>query len=102
MIGSIASFLNKKELLEQCGIIYSCTTKETEEIANSLRDVYGINAAHYHASLSDKVRNSVHESWLRGETKVICATVAFGMGINKADVRFVIHSTFSKSLENYY
>ena len=62
----------------------------------------GIKAGCYHAGLSALSRTQVHEKWLKNQVLVICATIAFGMGINKPDVRFVIHNSLSKSLENYY
>uniref|UniRef100_A0A915PLJ3 ATP-dependent DNA helicase n=1 Tax=Setaria digitata TaxID=48799 RepID=A0A915PLJ3_9BILA len=83
------------------GIIYCFTRKECEELTESLR-VKGIKAAHYHAFLDADKRNVAHEKWLNGEISVIIATVAFGMGIDKPDVRYVIHHSLAKSLENYY
>lgn len=61
-----------------------------------------ILAAAYHAGMSDKDRQSVHERWSSGAILVVCATTAFGMGIDKADVRFVIHLDMPSSVEGYY
>ena len=85
----------------QTGIIYCLSIKETEEVASQLSSL-GVNCQAYHAQLEPKVRSHIQRQWYNNECKVIVATVAFGLGINKLDVRFVIHYTISKSLENYY
>lgn len=84
-----------------CGIIYCYSKKETEELAKKLCEK-GLKASHYHAGMTEIQRNKVHDQWMAGKLMVICATIAFGMGIDKPDVRFVFHFTMSKSLENYY
>ena len=83
------------------GIIYCLSRKSTEEIAEVLT-VNGINAAAYHAGLDGHVRTQRQDAFLMEELDVIVATIAFGMGIDKPDVRFVIHYDIPKSLENYY
>jgi len=83
------------------GIIYVQARKTTEEIAKVL-NVNGINAAPYHAGLDAKRRSSIQDSFLMEDCDVIVATIAFGMGIDKPDVRFVIHYDIPKSIENYY
>lgn len=83
------------------GIIYCLQRRTTEEIAEKLQKV-GIKALPYHADLSDSVRSSTQERFVKDNVDVICATVAFGMGIDKPDVRFVIHYDMPKSLESYY
>ncbi len=83
------------------GIIYVQARKSTEEIAKAL-DVNGIKAAPYHAGLDPKTRAQTQDAFLMEEIDVIVATIAFGMGIDKPDVRFVIHYDIPKSIENYY
>lgn len=83
------------------GIIYVQARKSTEDIAQVL-NVNGIKAAAYHAGLDAKVRTKVQDDFLMEEVEVIVATIAFGMGIDKPDVRFVIHYDMPKSIENYY
>ncbi|MFZ1750949.1 MAG: DNA helicase RecQ [Saprospiraceae bacterium] len=83
------------------GIIYVQSRKSTEEIAKML-NVNGIIAAAYHAGLDAKTRTQVQDDFLMEEVEVIVATIAFGMGIDKPDVRFVIHFDIPKSIENYY
>lgn len=83
------------------GIIYCLTIKDTEDVAEKLGKL-GINCEAYHAQLHNDTRSKIQQRWYTNRCKVIAATVAFGLGINKMDVRFVIHYTISKSLENYY
>jgi len=83
------------------GIIYCLSKKETEEMSSTLNQ-NGVRALYYHAGLDDWARSSHHRRWAKGEVQVIVATVAFGMGINKTDVRYVIHYTMGKSIETYY
>lgn len=90
-----------KEYEGRSGIIYTQSRKSTEELAELLR-VNGVKAAPYHAGLDSKTRGKVQDDFLMEEVDVICATIAFGMGIDKPDVRFVIHYDIPKSLENYY
>lgn len=85
----------------QSGIVYVQARKSTEEIAKVLQ-VNGIKAAPYHAGLDAKTRTRVQDDFLMEEIDVIVATIAFGMGIDKPDVRFVIHFNIPKSIENYY
>lgn len=85
----------------QCGIVYCFSIKETDELADELKG-YGIAVDSYHASMEPQRRSSVHTRWMHGKILVIVATIAFGMGIDKSNVRFVIHHTLSKSVENYY
>ena len=85
----------------QSGIIYVQARKTTEEVAKVL-EVNGINACAYHAGLDGKTRSKVQDDFLMEELDVIVATIAFGMGIDKPDVRFVIHYDIPKSIENYY
>jgi ATP-dependent DNA helicase RecQ len=83
------------------GIIYCLSRRKTEEIAELLQ-VNGIKALPYHAGMEGAHRSRVQDQFLMQDVDVICATIAFGMGIDKPDVRFVIHHDIPKSLESYY
>jgi ATP-dependent DNA helicase RecQ len=83
------------------GIIYTLNRKTTEELAELLT-VNGIKAGAYHAGLDSKLRAERQDQFLNEDMQVIVATIAFGMGIDKPDIRFVIHYNIPKSLENYY
>jgi len=83
------------------GIIYTLNRKTTEELADILM-ANGIKAVAYHAGLDSKLRADRQDQFLNEDVQVICATIAFGMGIDKPDIRFVIHYNIPKSIENYY
>lgn len=83
------------------GIVYARNRKKTREIAEQLRRE-GIDADYYNAGLSYEVRQQKQDNWTQGKTRVIAATNAFGMGIDKPDVRFVVHVDFPDSLEEYF
>jgi ATP-dependent DNA helicase RecQ len=85
----------------QSGIVYCLSRKKVEEIANVLK-VNGISAVPYHAGLDSKTRAKHQDMFLMEDVEVVVATIAFGMGIDKPDVRFVIHHDIPKSLESYY
>lgn len=87
--------------LEAVGIVYCMTKQECEDVANYLFD-HGVSADFYHAGQSNIDRALVQEAWQKGLVRVVCATIAYGMGINKADVRYVIHFSVAKSIEGYY
>jgi ATP-dependent DNA helicase RecQ len=90
-----------KQHTGKSGIIYCLSRKKVEEIAETLQ-VNGINALPYHAGLDSKVRGKHQDAFLMEDADVIVATIAFGMGIDKPDIRFVIHHDIPKSLEGYY
>jgi ATP-dependent DNA helicase RecQ len=85
----------------ESGLVYCLSRKTVESTAAYLKS-QGIDAEAYHAGLSDKQRSKVQEAFVRDKIPVLVATVAFGMGINKTNVRFVIHRDMPKSIENYY
>eukprot|EP00891_Asterochloris_glomerata_P002950 jgi/Astpho2/2950/gw1.00050.55.1_t len=82
-----------------CGIVYALSRDDSESVAWYLQEHGGIAARHYHAGMTPKQRMGVQNAWRSGRHQVVVATIAFGMGIDKPDVRFVIHYTMSKSLE---
>ncbi|KAI9254616.1 P-loop containing nucleoside triphosphate hydrolase protein [Phascolomyces articulosus] len=86
----------------QSGIIYCISRKQCENVADVLRKDYSISAKHYHAALNADERTMVQREWQDGRVQVIVATIAFGMGIDKPDVRFVIHHSLPSSVEGYY
>jgi len=90
-----------KQRLGKSGIIYCLSRKKVEEIAQVLQ-VNGINAVPYHAGLDAKTRVKHQDMFLMEDCDVVVATIAFGMGIDKPDVRYVIHHDIPKSLESYY
>lgn len=91
----------KEEFRGESGIIYVQNRKTAEDIAEMLM-VNDIKAAPYHAGLDPKTRATTQDAFLMEDIDVICATIAFGMGIDKPDVRFVMHYDMPKSIENYY
>jgi RecQ family ATP-dependent DNA helicase len=85
----------------ESGIVYCFSKKDCEEVAQQINRE-GIPCGFYHADISPEDKHRTYEAWISGSIRIVTATIAFGMGINKADVRFVIHHTLSKSLEGYY
>ncbi|EFJ14467.1 hypothetical protein SELMODRAFT_234552 [Selaginella moellendorffii] len=92
----------KDDFARQCGIVYCLSKNECKDVCDYLSNKCKIKTAFYHAGLSNRERVLVQNKWQKNEVQVICATIAFGMGIDKADVRFVIHNTMSKAIEGYY
>ena len=95
----IVSFITARK--GEGGIVYCHSRKTTEALARKLSED-GIPALPYHAGLTAAERSGNQEKFLRDETRVICATIAFGMGINKPNVRYVIHHDLPKNIEGYY
>ncbi len=86
---------------DEAGIVYAQSRRAAESLATKLSEA-GIAAAPYHAGLKADERAQNQEAFLRDEVRVICATIAFGMGINKPNVRFVVHADLPKNVESYY
>ncbi|XP_071453979.1 recQ-like DNA helicase Blm [Hetaerina americana] len=91
----------KAQFMRQSGILYCLSRNECDQVAKDLSSA-GVKAMSYHAGLSDLQRAQVQQAWINDQFKVVCATIAFGMGIDKADVRYVIHYSIPKSIEGYY
>lgn len=90
-----------KNYKNESGIIYTFTRKECEEIASFLR-TKGIDALAYHAGFKNEIRKETQSKFIKDESKIIVATIAFGMGIDKSNVRFVVHMDLPRSMESYY
>lgn len=100
VIDEIAEFINAKHR-GKSGLIYCISKKDCEKVSKSLKK-QKIKAGFYHAGISEEKRTKIQIKWMEGQTHVLVATVAFGMGIDKRAVRYVLHYSFPKSLENYY
>ena len=100
IVEEIINFINR-EYKDRSGIVYCLSKRECDDVAEKLRGGK-IKAIAYHAGLPDAERASVQDRWIQDRVRVVCATIAFGMGIDKPDVRFVIHHSIPKSIEGYY
>ncbi|KAG7189705.1 hypothetical protein KM043_017373 [Ampulex compressa] len=93
--------LLKNRFKDKSGIIYTTTIKDAEQLTTDLRNL-GLKVGCYHAMLEAEYRSEVYSKWFSGKYQAVVATIAFGLGIDKPDVRFVIHHCISKSMENFY
>lgn len=99
ILDSICDLLNKYP--SQYAIIYCKTRDDTDLVSDQLREL-GFGAESYHAGMGDKTKKQVQQDFIDGKTKIMCATIAFGMGINIPGVRLVIHYNCPKNIESYY
>ena len=98
-VAQILRFINERK--QEFGIVYCLSRKTTEQLAEKLT-LNGVTAAAYHAGLSFEKRSQVQEGFIFDKIHVVCATVAFGMGIDKSNVRWVVHYNMPKNMEGYY
>ena len=97
----VLALLDEPDARGKAAIVYAATRKKAAEVAESLRDA-GVTARAYHAGLADDERADVQDAWMRDEVRVVVATNAFGMGVDKRDVRLVVHHELPGSAEAYY
>jgi ATP-dependent DNA helicase RecQ len=98
-VKQIIDFIQEKP--NESGIVYCLSRKTTEELAEKLQKT-GIKAKAYHAGLDNKIRSKTQDEFINDDCQVVCATIAFGMGIDKSNVRWVIHYNLPKNIEGYY
>eukprot|EP01124_Arcella_intermedia_P018003 TRINITY_DN2497_c0_g1_i1.p1 TRINITY_DN2497_c0_g1~~TRINITY_DN2497_c0_g1_i1.p1 ORF type:complete len:577 (-),score=113.35 TRINITY_DN2497_c0_g1_i1:13-1557(-) len=97
----IVKFLNSEELIGKPGLIYCMTCGDAENLCAKLRS-HNLSVSYYHSRLNNKQRNQVQALWTSNKISILCTTVAFGMGIDKQNVHFVIHTAIPHSIEAYY
>ena len=97
----IKNTIFRSELQDKSGIIY-CNRQKTCEEFSSYLNSFGIETMAYHAGMKKKIKDEVEEKWKTEQVKIIVATIAFGMGIDKPNVRFVIHHNLPTNIESYY
>jgi ATP-dependent DNA helicase RecQ len=95
----ILRFLAKRK--NQPGIIYCLSRKTTESVARRLQD-RGYRAAYYHAGMDNDERSKIQDAFIRDKIQIICATIAFGLGIDKSNIRWIVHYSLPKNIESYY
>jgi ATP-dependent DNA helicase RecQ len=95
----ILRFLSRRK--DQPGIIYCLSRRMTENMAAKLQD-RGYRAAYYHAGMDNGERGKIQDAFLRDKIQIICATIAFGLGIDKSNIRWIIHYSLPKNIESYY
>ncbi|KAJ8986208.1 hypothetical protein NQ317_009914 [Molorchus minor] len=97
----ITAPFNRPNLYYKSGIIYTSTIKDCEDLSEGLNK-RGLKVKYYHAQLEPEAKRTIHKRWLENKYQAVVATIAFGMGIDKPDVRFVIHHAIPKSMEGLY
>ncbi len=98
-VEQILRFLSKRK--NQPGIIYCLSRRTTENVARRLQE-RGYRAAYYHAGMENDERSKIQDAFIRDKVQIICATIAFGLGIDKSNIRWIIHYSLPKNIESYY